>query len=262
MTAVIDDSTGLIVPQWQAPRNVRALVTTRAGGLSAGPYRSMNLGARSGDDRGTVAANRAILRRLLPSEPAWINQAHGTVVADADLGLPDAEADASVARRLNVVCAVLVADCLPVLLADTSGRVVAAVHAGWRGLCAGVIEQTVEAMRVPPATLVAWLGPCIGAAVYEVGDEVRRAFCAADANAAAAFAARPNAKWLADLPLLARQRLARAGVSEVTGGGDCTFSDPRRFYSFRRDGTTGRMAAFIWRAGDAGPAAHLDNRDQ
>jgi len=255
VSAIIDERAGWIVPQWRAPRNVRALFTTRAGGLSVGPHESMNLGARCGDDAGAVVANRAILRNALPAEPAWLNQVHGTAVADADAGATDADADAAVARRVNAVCAVLVADCLPVLLADISGSVVAAAHAGWRGLCAGVIERTVEAMRVPPATLLAWLGPCIGGAAYEVGDEVKRAFCAADANATAAFAAGPNAKWLADLPLLARQRLARAGVTDVTGSGDCTFSEPERFYSFRRDGTTGRMAALIWRAGDGGSGA-------
>ena len=245
---------GLMVPQWEAPENVRALFTTR-GGAGDGGCGGLNLGLRSGDDAARVAANRARLRALLPAEPRWLNQVHGTAVADADAaGLP-AAADAAVARRANVVCAVLVADCLPVLLADDAGSVVAAAHAGWRGLSAGVIERTVQAMRAPAATLCAWLGPCIGPAVYEVGDEVRRAFCDADAGARAAFSARPGGKWLADLPQLARQRLARAGVLRVAGSGECTYSDRERFYSYRRDGACGRMAALVWRADPPGGGA-------
>ena len=238
---------GLIVADWPAPKNVRALITARAGGVSEGRYATFNLGTRSGDTAAAVVENRARLRKALPADPLWLSQVHGIDVADADSSVSGVEADAAVARRANSVCAVLVADCLPVLLADSSGTVVAAAHAGWRGLCAGVIERTVAAMRAEPESLLAYLGPCIGAAAYEVGTEVRDAFCAADGAATAAFAPRPNGKWLADLPALARQRLERAGVTRVSGGGDCTFSDAARFFSYRRDGATGRMAALIWR---------------
>jgi YfiH family protein len=238
-----------IVPQWPAPGNVHALITTRNGGVSAGVYRSFNLGAGSGDDRQAVAENRARLRRALPAEPRWLKQVHGVGVADADTGSGETEADASIAGRTGVVCAVMMADCLPVLLTDDVGSVIGAAHAGWRGLCAGVIENTVKAMAADPARLIAYLGPCIGPAVYEVGDEVRAAFCGVDEVAALAFVAKPNGKWLANLPLIARQRLAKIGVpgSRIVGGTDCTLSDPARFFSYRRDGASGRMAALIWR---------------
>jgi polyphenol oxidase len=238
-----------IVPQWPAPANVHALITTRNGGVSAGVYQSFNLGAGSGDDRQAVAENRARLRRLLPAEPLWLKQVHGAGVADADSVTGVTEADASIARNPGIVCVVMMADCLPVLLADDAGSVVGAAHAGWRGLCAGVIEHTVKAMAADPARLMAYLGPCIGPAVYEVGDEVRAAFCGVDEAAALAFVAKPNGKWLANLPLIARQRLAKIGVpdSRIHGGTECTLSDPARFFSYRRDGASGRMAALIWR---------------
>ncbi len=236
------------VPDWPAPAAVRALQTLRTGGVSAAPWASFNLGTHVGDAPGHVAANRARLGSLLPAPPLWLNQVHGTAVADADAaaGLPDA--DAAVSRLPGRVCAVMTADCLPVLLCDCDGTVVGAVHAGWRGLCAGVIEATVAAMRVPPERLLAWLGPAIGPATFEVGDEVRAAFVAHDAQAAAAFRAAAPGKWLADIFLLARQRLARAGVGAVHGGGQCTVADEVRFFSYRREGTTGRMATLIWLA--------------
>ena len=248
---------GFVRPDWQAP--VGALVTTREGGASAGAYASLNLGLRSGDDEAAVRENRRRLEGLLPSPPVWLRQVHGTRVADADAvraggGLP--EADAAVARQPGTVCAVLVADCMPVLLADASARVVAAAHAGWRGLCAGVLEATVEAMRVDPRGLIAWLGPAIGPRVYEVGEEVRAAFVARDASAAGAFRAARPGHWLLDLYAVARQRLAAGGVMRVHGGGGlCTYSDPERFFSYRRDGQTGRMAALIWLP--EGPAAGI-----
>ncbi len=238
-----------IVPDWPAPAGVRALSTTRAGGVSVAPYDSLNLGIHVGDDPANVAANRAQVRRIVPSEPAWLNQVHGTVVADAAsvAGVPDA--DASVSRTPGAVCVVMTADCLPVLLCDRAGSVVGAAHAGWRGLHGGVIEATVAAMQVAPTDVIAWLGPAIGPTAFEVGDEVRAAFVATDAIADAAFkpAGQPG-KWLADIYLLARQRLAALGVTAVYGGDCCTVSESRRFFSYRRDGVTGRMASLVWLA--------------
>jgi YfiH family protein len=239
-------------PDW--PAAVDALVTTREGGASGGAYASLNLGLRSGDDEAAVRENRRRLQALLPSPPVWLRQVHGTRVADADAARAtgaEPEADAAVARRPGTVCAVLVADCMPVLLADEAATVVAVAHAGWRGLCGGVLEATVGAMGVAPERLIAWLGPAIGARVYEVGEEVRAAFLARDQASAQAFRAARPGHWLLDLYAVARQRLAAQGVARVHGGGLCTFSDPARFFSYRRDGSTGRMAALIWLAGDA-----------
>ena len=243
---------GLLIPDWggeRAPPGVRALVTTRTSlqGRSVAPYACCNLAGHVGDDPAAVAANRAQLRALLPAEPLWLNQVHGVVVASAETDAPGVDADASVARSPGRVCAVLTADCLPLLLAARDGAVVAAAHAGWRGLADGVIEASVAAMGRPGGELCAWLGPAIGPAAFEVGDEVRAAFCRHDARAAAAFVAHGAGKWLCDLYALARQRLAALGVTQVSGGGLCTCGDAQRFYSYRRDGTTGRMASLIWR---------------
>ncbi|MEO1766206.1 peptidoglycan editing factor PgeF [Thiobacter aerophilum] len=234
-----------ILPDWPTPPHVRALVTTRAGGVSVGPYASLNLAAHVGDDPAAVAENRARLRRLLPAEPLWLEQVHGTAVWRMEAGAPG-RADASVSRTAGQVCAVLTADCLPVLFADRAGTVVAAAHAGWRGLCAGVLERTVAAMQTDPGQIMSWLGPAIGPEAFQVGEEVRLAFLAVDAAAAEAFRADGPGRWRADLYALARMRLARAGVQAVFGGGLCTFSDPTRFFSYRRDGATGRMASLIW----------------
>ncbi len=236
----------LILPDWPAPAKVRALSTTRAGGVSAGPYASLNLGDHVGDDPAAVAENRARVRNRLPAEPLWLKQVHLADVADADSASGVPEADASVARQPGKACAVLTADCLPLLLCDRAGAVVAAAHAGWRGLAEGVIEAAVEAMKVSPGEVLAWLGPAIGPAAFEVGGEVRDAFLAFDPAAAAAFVARENGKWLADIFHLARLRLGKIGVTAVYGGGVCTYSDAERFYSYRRDGATGRMASLIW----------------
>lgn len=234
-----------VVPEWPAPRRVRALVTTRAGGVSSGAYASLNLGSRVGDDPACVERNRAILRACLPSEPCWMKQVHGTrVVAARDAGA-EVEADGAVSSAAGEVCAVLVADCLPVLLCDRDATVVAVAHAGWRGLSAGVIEAAVAAIRVPPQGVLAWLGPAIGAQAYEVGEDVRDAFLRRDAGASAAFVSRPDGKYLADLAMLARLRLGACGVRQVYGGGLCTVSG-QRFFSFRRDRITGRMAGLIW----------------
>lgn len=239
-----------IVPDWPAPANVKALVTTRAGGVSTGPCAGFNLGLRCGDDPAAVMANRAQLRRLLPQEPRWLKQTHGANVIDADTAVETPEADASIARRPGTVCAVMIADCLPVLLCDRDGSLVAAAHAGWRGLAGGVIENTVHEMGragAAPGELLAYLGPAIGPGAFEVGADVYDAFRARDPLAAQAFRSHRPGKWLADLWMLARQALQRAGVSHVHGGGLCTFSDPRRFFSYRRDRAAGRMAALIWR---------------
>lgn len=233
-------------PDWPAPANVHALQTTRLGGVSSGPWASLNLGDHVGDDPAAVATNRARIAAGLPAEPLWMKQVHGVVVADADRAEVAPEADAAVARAEGRVCAVMTADCLPILLCDRDGTVVGAAHAGWRGLCGGVIEATVAAMAVAPGRLMAWLGPAIGPSAFEVGDEVRTAFVAADASAGAAFSPGRDGKWLADIYELARQRLATLGVSDVHGGNHCTVGESETFFSYRRDGVTGRMATLIW----------------
>jgi YfiH family protein len=220
----------LVVPDWPAPAGVRALVTTRA----------------LGDMKG--AEGRARLRRYLPGEPKWLRQVHGIDVVDAASALAGSAADASHTRERNTVCAVMAADCMPVLLADERGETVGIAHAGWRGLCAGVIEATVQAMGVPAGRLLAWLGPAIGPDAYEIGAEVREAYLARDAGAYRAFAPTRPGHWRLDLYAVARQRLAAQGVMRVFGGGFCTASDPARFFSYRRDEASERMAAAIWLA--------------
>lgn len=240
---------GWLRPDWPAPANVRALTTTRAGGVSRGGYASLNLAGHVGDESSAVAENRRRLRRLaaLPAEPAWLNQVHGRGVVRLDAASPPgAEADAATTRMPGVVCAVLTADCLPVLLCDRAGTRVAAAHAGWRGLAGGVLEASVAAMASAPGELLAWLGPAIGPAAFEVGDEVRQAFVSQNPAAEQAFAPSPAGRWLADLYALARLRLAACGVEAVYGGGRCTLREAQHFYSYRRDGETGRMASLIW----------------
>src|SRR5260221_4299531 len=245
----------LIVPDWPAPGNIRALAPIRHGGVSVDRCPSLNLGLHVGDDPAAVAETRRRLTAVVPGVPLWLRQVHGTRVLRGEDWIdppPAAEigADAAHAAAVDLPCAVMMADCLPVLFCDRAGTEVAAAHAGWRGLCAGVLENTVAAMRAEPDSLLAWLGPAIGPTKFEVGGEVREAFMAVDANAAAAFTALPSAgKFLADIYLLARQRLARAGLGRVYGGGYCTVSEEARFFSYRRDKTTGRMAALIWRTG-------------
>jgi len=220
----------ILQPDWPAPPNVRALVTTR----SLGDLKDEN--------------SRAKLRALLPADPCWLRQVHGVEVLDASRYGGPVQADASFTSRRNVVCAVMVADCMPVLLAEEGGAAVGIAHAGWRGLSAGVIEATVCAMAVPPARLLAWLGPAIGPDAYEVGDEVREAFMAKGADAAAAFRPARAGHWLVDLYAIARRRLAALGVARVCGGNLCTYIEKDRFFSFRRDKTSERMAAAIWLA--------------
>jgi polyphenol oxidase len=240
-----------ITPDWPAATTVRALSTLREGGVSTGSYESLNLGGHVGDGLAAVAENRRRLRSAaqLPADPTWLNQVHGARVADLDtLDDPDRtpEADAALTRRPGRVCAILTADCLPVLLAADSGAAVAAAHAGWRGLAGGVIEAAVRALAIAPESLVAWLGPAIGPRHFEVGGEVRDLLLAEDPEASAWFSANARGRFLADLPALARRRLARLGVQRVYGGGECTFSRADRYFSHRRDGTTGRQATLIW----------------
>jgi polyphenol oxidase len=239
----------LIFPEWPAPAGVHAACTTRRGGVSVGPWAGLNMGRSGGDDPAAVSENRGRVLAALkaPAEPLWIRQVHGVRVVRMPQDAGEPEADAVYSTEPGVVCAVQAADCLPVLLCDGAGTVVAAAHAGWRGLSGGVLERTVAALPVPPASLMAWLGPAIGPEAFEVGEEVREAFVGADAQAAQAFrAGLAPGKHYADLWLLARQRLLRAGVSRISGGGLSTHADPARFYSYRRDGVTGRMAALIW----------------
>jgi YfiH family protein len=214
----------LIRPDWPAPSKVKAIVTTR-------PFGDMAAGA----------PGRARLRAHLPAEPKWLRQVHGNEVIDADAASGEPQADAAVARRRGTVCSIMVADCMPVILADTGGSVVGVAHAGWRGLSSGVIEATVQAMG--SRTLIAWLGPAIGPRVYEVGDEVCAAFLPEEQNA---FVATRPGHWLLDLYAVARRRLESSGVRRVYGGGFCTYSEPARFFSYRRERAAGRMAALVW----------------
>lgn len=245
-----------IEPDWPAPARVRALSTTRDGGVSQGVFAGLNLGAHVGDEVARVEANRARLQQAaqIPGPLNWLNQVHGTAVHQVSNQydvVPDA--DAACAHEAGLACIVMTADCLPVLFCDRAGTVVAAAHAGWRGLLGneqgGVLEASIQAMGCNPADILAWLGPAIGPGAFEVGGEVRDAFMAQQAEAEAAFVPSSNeGKWLADIYLLARLRLARAGVSAVYGGEFCTFGDGERFYSYRRDGQTGRMASLVWLA--------------
>ena len=253
--------THLMMPDWiGAPAGVGAGSTRRGGGFSRAPFDDgnggggLNLGTRSGDDPESVRLNRLQLRMLLPSEPVWLHQVHGTAVVDAATAAAAAavaphEADASFTTQPGVVCVVLTADCLPVLLCDRAGRVVGAVHAGWRGLAAGVLQNTIDAMRAAGAgDLLAWIGPAIGPSHFEVGPDVHAAFVDRDAAADAAFRKLPgtDGKYLADLYHLARSALASQGVVRIAGGEHCTVSEPDSFYSYRRDQQTGRMATMIW----------------
>jgi hypothetical protein len=236
----------VIEPRWAAPARVKAWTTTRQGGVSLGPWRNLNLGAACGDNARAVAENRRRLAARLPAGPLWLSQVHGGRVIEHPGAVTDSpEADAVLTSRPGEVCAVLTADCLPVLLADLDGDQVATAHAGWRGLAAGVLENTVRAMSAAPERIAAWLGPAICQDHYEVGPEVRAAFVRQEADAAAAFLPHHD-RWLADLHMLARLKLERAGLTQVSSAGLCTACDPQRFFSHRRDAVTGRMASVIW----------------
>lgn len=238
-----------IEPKWPVPPGVRVISTLRPGGVSEGRYASLNLGDHVQDEAARVAENRRLLHAAaqLPAEPLWLQQVHGVTVADLDLPGYSPSADAAVTRQFGRVCAILTADCLPIALAAQSGEAVAAVHAGWRGLAAGVIEAAVGALGLPGDQLQAWLGPAIGPEHFEVGPEVRAAFVAQDEAAASAFRLNTRGRFLADLGLLATQRLERLGIRGIYGGGACTHADSQRFFSHRRDGLTGRQATLIWR---------------
>jgi polyphenol oxidase len=242
-----------LTPDWPAPATVRSLSTLRTGGASGSPYASLNLGGHVGDDATAVEGNRRALRDAarLPAEPVWLEQVHGTCVRDLDSQGSSGPADAAVTRQPGRVCAILTADCLPVLLAADAGDRVGAAHAGWRGLAAGVIEATVAALGAPPRQLLAWLGPAIGPRQFEVGAEVREALLsragAGDSAAdEAAFVPNARGRYMADLYALARRRLLRLGVERIYGGGECTYTDDAKYYSHRRDGRTGRQATLIW----------------
>lgn len=236
----------LVRADWPAPANVRAFTTTRVGGFSRGKWGTLNLGDSCGDDPGHVRKNRDLLQSLLPSKPSWLSQVHGVKVIDLDAhNSVGHEADAITSHKTGQVCAVLTADCLPVLFCNTTATKIAASHAGWRGLAGGVLEATVLAMDCAPDELMAWLGPAIGPRAYEIGEDVYESFMTLDSENASAF--KPSGdRWLADLYGLARLTLARVGVSQVTGGQYCTYSEPDKFFSYRRDGITGRMASIIW----------------
>ena len=239
-----------IIPDWPAPARVAALSTTRQGGVSRGAWHSFNLGEHCGDDAGAVQRNRALLGEHLPAKPNWLQQVHGSEVVrhsgmTGSLQESRQVADGQVTTEAGAVCAILTADCLPVLFCNRHGTQVAAAHAGWRGLAAGVLQRTIGEMSGPASELLAWMGPAIGPAVYEVGDEVKAAFAQLEAEGANAFVARGE-RWLFDLYAMARHVLQRAGVGHISGGGFCTFSDDERFFSYRRDSVTGRMASLIW----------------
>ena len=242
-------SIGWLEADWPVPSGIRALSTYRGGGASGGRFASLNLGDHVGDDPTAVAENRGRLLRqaALPSEPRWLVQVHGVAVADLDAGGSLAAADAAFTRQPGRVCAILTADCLPVLFAAESGELVGAAHAGWRGLAAGVIETTVRAMGVAPERMLAWLGPAIGPEHFEVGGEVRQAFLEQDAGSHEAFRANSRGRFMANLGLLARRRLGNLGISRIYGGGECTYASPDEYFSHRRDGNTGRQATLIWR---------------
>ncbi|GAA0790269.1 peptidoglycan editing factor PgeF [Marinobacterium sediminicola] len=238
----------LILPEQPLAPGVQALTTTRDGGVSGAPWDSLNLGDHVGDDPAAVAENRQRLQTALGvSQPQWLTQVHGVQVVEAQDDGVVREADACWTRQPGVVCAVMTADCLPVLFAAADGRCVAAAHAGWRGLLNGVLEATLAAFD-DPAQVNAWLGPAIGPAAFEVGPEVREAFLAVDADAELAFSPSPRheGRWMADLYALARRRLQAAGVRTIRGGEHCTHDEHERFFSYRRDGQTGRMASLIW----------------
>lgn len=235
-------------PQWPSPKGVAAISTTRLGGFGDGPFESLNLGLNCGDDDQVVARNRALLteRLGLPRQPAWLNQVHGSEVVDLAHYRPGVKADAATSRLPGQVCAVLTADCLPVLLCDREGSSVAAAHGGWRGLAAGVLAATVNAMGADPGQLMAWLGPAIGPAAFEVGPEVMEAFVKNDPTMVSAFQPGRGDRLQADLFAIARHQLRALGLTEIHGGGQCTHSDEKHFFSYRRDGRCGRMMSAIW----------------
>lgn len=239
----------LIKPNWPAPPHVKAYTTLRSGGVSAAPFDTFNLAQHVNDNAANVNKNRAILKNelALANDPIWIQQTHSTIVLPATSENRGKEADASFTDQANQVCVVLTADCLPLLICNREGNKVAAVHAGWRGLAHGIIENTLKALAIPASDLLVWLGPAISQKNYEVGEEVRNFFLTSNPEAESAFTPSPNQRWLADLYALARLRLKKIGITEVYGGDYCTYEDATKFFSYRRDGDkTGRMASLIY----------------
>ena len=237
-----------IVPDWPVAKHIHAFTTTRHGGVSLPPYAQLNLGDHVGDDRQRVAQNRALLTQYahLPESPRWLSQVHGTSVIDSQSWTMNCEADAIFSHNQNHVCAILTADCLPILLSNKAGTCIAAIHAGWRGLLSGIIEKTVAQFNMPGQDILAWLGPAIGPEQFEVGNEVFEAFESVQEHAHEAFSRTDDSHLLADIYLLARQRLQAIGIDAIYGGSWCTVTDSANFYSYRRDGITGRMATLIW----------------
>lgn len=237
-----------ITPNWPAPSNIRAVFTTRLGGTSRAPYDSLNLGDHVGDIPKTVVQNRCLLSDALslPNEPCWITQVHGTHIVNTQDWQKNDEADACSSTTPSAVCAVMTADCLPILLCNKAGDYVAAIHAGWRGLADGIIEATIAKSPCDPSEIMAWLGPAIGPQSFEAGNDVRDIFLSQSPTDISGFTPLNEHKWLVDMYHIARHRLAAVGVLQVYGEPNCTMLDPKRFFSFRRDGTTGRMAALIW----------------
>ncbi len=248
-----NQSASYIFPDWDAPANVGAVVTTRIGGRSCNQYASYNLAQHVGDNKETVAKNRQQLKHqlALPSEPQWLNQVHGTTVIGFDENNihhknHTFQADAAWTKRLQTVCTIMTADCLPVLLCDASGTMVAAIHCGWRSLSAGILEKTIAAMNIPPKELLVWLGPAIGPTMFEVGDDVRDIFTKNYPATISAFSPKSKGKWFGDIYKMARKILIGIGIEKAAGGDYCTYCDDKRFFSYRRNGITGRMAALIW----------------
>lgn len=237
-----------IKPDWPAPPTIHAFTTTRLGGFSSMPYASLNLATHVGDDIQAVTKNRQLLQTSLqlPHQPYWLNQTHSTIAVAANTHNDTPSADASFTQQAGIVCAVLTADCLPLLVCDKAGTTVAAIHAGWRGLADGVIEATIAQLPVKPADLLVWLGPAIGPTAFEVRQDVRAAFIKHQPDAAQAFVPQTAETWLGNMYLLAQQRLHALGITAIYGGNHCTYRESNMFYSFRRDGHTGRMANIIW----------------
>ena len=237
----------LISPEWPVPLNVKAIITTRKGGISQNNYASFNIAQHVEDNPEHVLSNRSKLRKLLPSEPVWLSQVHGNRVIQANPNTSqNIEADATVTHQPNVVLSIQTADCLPVLLCNQQGTVIGACHAGWRGLANDIIENTIREMQCAPETIIAYLGPAIGSEKFEVGEEVKQVFVNKHSLAASAFVQASATKWLADIYGLAKIRLSAMGVNNIYGGNFCTFTDEARFFSYRRDKQTGRMASLIW----------------
>ncbi len=238
----------LIIPDWPAPNNIKAFTTTRLNGVSPAPFQSFNLAHHVGDALENVLHNRTTLKKnlQLPSDPVWLNQVHSNRINHLDINDNLETADGAYTTQKNKICVILTGDCLPILLCDKTGTEIAAVHGGWRGLVSGVIESALAYFNNSPDQIYAWLGPAIGPKVYEVGDDVRDQFVAVDKNAQLAFESIKESKWLANIYLLAQQRLQKCGVNEIFGGNFCTYTDKEKFFSHRRDKETGRMANLIW----------------